>query len=180
MRTLDDLRLAARSLRRAKTFAVTAVLTLAVGIAATTTMFALIQGVLLRPLPVRQQDRLVVSWLENRATALTHYPYHSASVEAFARESRTLEAAATVGYNGANKAIVFENGEPTYVNEALISGRAFEVLGTPAVLGRALNARDDVDGGPPVVTITHGLWMRRYAGARDVIGRRLFFGDRSR
>ena len=179
MRTLDDLRLAARSLRRAKTFAVTAVLTLAVGIAATTTMFALIQGVLLRPLPVRQQDRLVVSWLENRATALTHYPYHSASVEAFARESRTLEAAATVGYNGANKAIVFENGEPTYVNEALISGRAFEVLGTPAVLGRALNARDDVDGGPPVVTITHGLWMRRYAGARDVIGRRLFFGDRA-
>src|SRR4026209_66786 len=87
-----DLKLAARGLLRAKAFTATAVLTLAVGIAATTTMFALIQGVLLRPLPVRQQDRLVVSWLENRATALTHYPYHSASVEAFARDSRTLEA----------------------------------------------------------------------------------------
>ena len=156
----------------------TAVLTLAVGIAATTTMFALIQGVLLRPLPVRDQDRLVVSWLENRAAALTHYPYRSAGVEAFARESRTLEAVAAVGYNGANKTIVFENGQPTYVNEALISGRAFEVLGTPALLGRALSAKDDVDGGQPVVAITHGLWMRRYAGARDVIGRRLFFRDR--
>ena len=179
MRTLDDLRLAARSLRRAKAFAATAVLTLAVGIAATTTMFALIQGVLLRPLPVRDQDRLVVSWLENRAAALTHYPYRSDGVEAFARESRTLEAVAAVGYNGANKTIVFENGQPTYVNEALISGRAFEVLGTAALLGRALNAKDDVDGGPPVVAITHGLWMRRYAGARDVIGRRLFFRDRA-
>ena len=179
MRTLDDLRLAARSLRRAKAFAATAVLTLAVGIAATTTMFALIQGVLLRPLPVRDQDRLVVSWLENRAAALTHYPYRSDGVEAFARESRTLEAVAAVGYNGANKTIVFEHGQPTYVNEALISGRAFEVLGTPALLGRALNAKDDVDGGPPVVAITHGLWMRRYAGARDVIGRRLFFRDQA-
>jgi len=176
MRTLDDLRLAARSLRRAKAFAVTAVLTLAVGIAATTTMFALIQGVLLRPLPVRQPDRLVVSWLENRAAALTHYPYNSAAVEGLARSSRTLEAVAAVGYNGANKGIVFENGEPTYVNEALISGRAFEVLGTRALLGRALNAKDDVDGAPPVVAITHGLWRRRYAGARDVIGRRLTFG----
>ena len=113
------------------------------------------------------------------AAALTHYPYRSDGVAAFARESRTLEAVAAVGYNGANKTIVFENGQPTYVNGALIGGRAFEVLGTAALLGRALNAKDDVDGGPPVVAITHGLWMRRYAGARDVIGRRLFFRDRA-
>ena len=154
-------------------------LTLAVGIAATTAMFALIQGVLLRPLPVRDQDRLVVSWLENRAAALTHYPYRSAGVEAFARESRTFEAVAAVGYNGANKTIVFEHGEPSYVNEALISGRAFDVLGTPAFLGRALRPTDDVDGVEPVVAITYALWMRRYGGARDIIGRRLFFGDRA-
>ena len=140
----------------------TAVLTLAVGIAATTTMFALIQGVLLRPLPVRDQDRLVVSWLENRAAALTHYPYRSDGVEAFARESRTLEAVAAVGYNGANKTIVFENGQPSYVNEALISGRAFDVLGTPALLGRALNATDDVDGANRWWRSRMRLWMRRY------------------
>jgi putative ABC transport system permease protein len=174
-----DLRMAAYGLPRAKAFSAAAVLTLAVGIAATTVMFALIQGVLLRPLPVRDQDRLVVSWLENRAAALAHYPYRSAGVEAFARETRTFEAVAAVGYNGANRTVVFENGEPTYVNEALISGRAFEVLGTPAFLGRALTANDDVDGAPPVVAITHALWKRRYGGARAVIGRRLFFGDQA-
>jgi putative ABC transport system permease protein len=174
-----DLRMAAYGLGRAKGFSATAALTLSVGIAATTATFALIQGVLLRPLPVRDQDRLVVSWLENRAAALTHYPYNSAKVEAFARESRTLEAVAAVGYNGANRTIAFENGEPTYVNEALISGRAFDVLGTPALLGRALRPSDDVDGAERVVTITHAFWMRRYGGTRDIIGRRLVYGDQA-
>jgi putative ABC transport system permease protein len=174
----SDTRLAVKGLGRTKAFALTAVLTLAVGIAATTVMFALIQGVLLRPLPVRDQDRLVVSWLENRAAALTHYPYRSAGVATFGRESRTFEAVAAVGYNGANQTIVFENGAPSYVSEALISGRAFEVLGTPAFLGRALNPGDDVDGAEPVVAITYALWMRRYGGARDIIGHRVSFGDR--
>ena len=157
MRTLDDLRLAARSFRRAKAFAVTAVLTLAVGIAATTTMFALIQGVLLRPLAGARSGspgRVLARESCGRSHTL---PVSFRGVEAFARESRTLEAVAAVGYNGANKTIVFENGQPTYVNEALISGRAFDVLGTPAFLGRALRPADDVDGAEPVVVITHAL-----------------------
>jgi putative ABC transport system permease protein len=176
---LQDLRLAARGLVRATGFSVVAVLTLAVGIGATTAMFALIQGVLLRPFPVRNQNRLIVSWLENRAASLTHYPYRAADVEAFARESRTLEQGAAVGYNGANKTVVFENGIASYVNEALITGRAFDVLGTPALLGRSLRPADDVDDAEPVVVIAHALWIRRYGGARDVIGRRLLFGDKA-
>ena len=62
----QDLRLAVRGLARAKGFTGAAVLTLAVGIAGTTTMFALIQGELLRPLPVRDQDQLIVAWTELR------------------------------------------------------------------------------------------------------------------
>jgi putative ABC transport system permease protein len=166
---LHDLRLAARGLVRAKGFSVVAVLTLAVGIGATTAMFALIQGVLLRPFPVRDENRLIVSWLENRAASLTHYPYRAADVKAFARESRTLEQVAAVGYNGVNKTVVFENGIASYVNEALITGRAFDVLGTPAFLGRSLRPADDVDGAEPVVVIAHALWFRRYGGARDVM-----------
>jgi putative ABC transport system permease protein len=171
-----DLRLAAHGLVRAKGFTAAAVLTLAVGIAATTAMFALIQGVLLRPLPVRDQDRLVVSWLENRTAALTHYPYRASDVEMLDRESRTLESIAAVGYNGANKTVVFENNIASYVNEALIAGRAFDLLGVKPFLGRALTHTDDVDGAEKVVTITHALWVRRYGAARDTIGRRISFG----
>ncbi len=176
--TRHDLRLAAHGLVRAKGFTAAAVLTLAVGLAATTTMFALVQGVLLRPLPVKDQDRLVVSWLENRAASLTHYPYRTADVETLDRESRTLDGVAAVGYNGAGKTVVFENGVASYVNEALFTGRAFEVLGAAPLLGRTLTRSDDRDGAEPVVVITHALWMRRYGGARDVVGRQLSFNDR--
>ena len=71
----QDLRLACRGLWRAKAFTVAAVLTLALGIAGTTVMFALIQGVLLRPLPVLEQDRLIVAWKEVRTSGSAHYPF---------------------------------------------------------------------------------------------------------
>jgi putative ABC transport system permease protein len=173
----EDLRCACKGLVRAKAFTVAAVLTLAVGIAATTSMFALIQGVLLRPLPVRDPDRLVVSWLENRSAALTHYPFRMRDVEALARESRTLERVAAVGYNGALKTVAVENGAASYVNVALVAGGIFDVLDVKASLGRALTRTDDVDGAEPVVVITHALWNRRFGGARDVIGRHLSFDD---
>ena len=68
----QDVRLAWAGLRKAKGFTRAAVVTLAVGIAGTTAMFALVQGVLLRPLPVREQDRLLVAWKELRATGFEH------------------------------------------------------------------------------------------------------------
>ena len=87
----QDLRLACRSLWRAKTFTGTAVLTLAFGIAGTTVMFALIQGVLLRPLPVRDQDRLIIAWKELRTSGSARYPFGNTEIEAVAEASQLLE-----------------------------------------------------------------------------------------
>jgi hypothetical protein len=81
----QDVRFAVRGLWRARGFTTAAVLTLALGIAGTTVMFALIRGVLLRPLPVHQQDRLIVAWKAVPASGFADYPFGDTEIERVAR-----------------------------------------------------------------------------------------------
>ena len=175
---LQDVRLAWRGLRRARAFSAAAVLTLGLGIAGTTVMFALIQGVLLRPLPVVEPDRLVVAWKDLRSSGFTHHPFGDAEIEAVGRASQLLLRVAGVDANGVGRDVLSENGTSNYVNGALITGGFFDVLGVEPVLGRALTPADDVEGAEPVLVISHGLWQRRYGASRDAIGRRVRLGDR--
>ena len=140
----QDLRLACRALRRAKAFSVAAVLTLALGIAGTTVMFALIQGVLLRPLAVVQQDRLLVAWKEVRSSGSARYPFGNTEIESVAEASQLLENAAGVGRHGGYRAAVVENGVADYVTVSLVTGGFFDVLGVRPLLGRTLARTDDV------------------------------------
>ena len=174
----QDLRLAWVGLRRAKAFTGAAVLTLALGMAGTTVMFALIEGVLLRPLAVRRQDRLIVAWKEFPSGTFAHWPFRSSEVDAVSRESRRLERVAGISYYGAGRGIVFENASAIYLSSASVTGAFFDVLGVEPLLGRALRRADDVTGAENVLVITHALWQRRYGGSRDVIGRRLTIGER--
>ena len=174
---LQDVRLAWRGLRRARAFSAAAILTLGLGIAGTTVMFALIQGVLLRPLPVREQDRLLVAWKELRSSGFTHHPFGDAEIEAVGEASRLLLQVAGVDANGVGPEVISENGTSSYVNSALVTGGFFDVLGVEPLLGRALTRADDVEGAERVIAISHGLWQRRYGGSTDVIGRRVRLGD---
>ena len=169
----QDLRLAWRGLRRARGFTMAAVLTLAVGIAGATVMFSLIEGVLLRPLPVRQQDRLLVAWKASPAAGLAHFPFRVPEIDAIRRESTLLEDVAAVGYNGAGPSVAVERGSASYISTAAVTADFFRVVGIDAILGRTLSREDDVTGAEDVVVITDALWQRRYGRARDVIGRRL-------
>jgi len=173
----NDIRFAARGLRRSKGFAAVAVLTLAVGIAGTTTMFALVDGILLRPLPVRDQERVVVIWKENPASAETRWPFHASEIPVLRESSRVLEAVAGVGYQENPEQVVVENGARSYLNLKRVTGDFFDVLGVRPILGRALTRADDVIGSEHVLVITHGLWQRRYGGSPDVIGRGLILND---
>src|SRR5262245_10207024 len=83
----DDFRLAWRGLTRARSFSAAAILTLALGISGTTLMFALVRGVLLRPLPVRDQDRLILAWKELPSSGLSHHPFGDAEIEDAERAS---------------------------------------------------------------------------------------------
>jgi putative ABC transport system permease protein len=174
----QDLTFALRALRRAKGLTAAGVLTLALGMAGTTVMFALIQGVLLRPLPVREQDRLIVAWKELRSSGFAHYPFGGPDVEAVAEAAQLIERAAGVTSNGASPWVAVEGGVSSYLNGALVTGSFFEVLGIEPVLGRAFTRADDVEGAELVLVISHGLWHRRYGGSRDAIGRRLTLGGR--
>ena len=168
-----DLRLAWRSLRRAKAFTAAAVLTLAVGMAGVTSMFALIQGVLLRPLPMSEPERLVAVWKELRTTGSTHWPLNAAELDLIRDTKRVFADVAAVGYNEPSQAEVSDDSSTDFIDTARVTGDFFDVLGVRAFVGRTLNERDDTDGSERVLVITHGLWQRRYGGAVDVIGRHL-------
>jgi len=170
---LQDIRLAWRGLRRAKAFTVAAVLTLAVGMAGVTTMFALIQGVLLRPLPMQDADRLVVVTKEIQATGMKHWPFSRAEVNLIRDQSAVLEHVAAVGYNEPSQTEAMDDVATDVLQTARVTGDFFEVLGVRPFVGRALNRDDDTPGSERALVLAHGLWQRRYGGATDVIGRRI-------
>jgi putative ABC transport system permease protein len=176
---MHDLSYAMRSLVKAPGFTTAAVVTLALGIAGTTVMFALIEGVLLRPLPVHEQNRLVVAWKELRSSGFAHYPFGDTEIEAVGRESRLLENVAGVTRNGVEQSVIVEDGTSNYVMTAFVTGGFFDVLGIEALLGRPLTRADDVDGAEHVLVISYRLWQRRYGGSREVIGRRVMLSEQA-
>jgi putative ABC transport system permease protein len=171
-----DIRLAWRALSRAKPFSAAAGLTLALGITGTTVMFALLEGVLLRPMPVRDEERLIVAWKELRSSGLTHHDFGGDEIDAVRNASQLLEAVAG-SWNSAGRDIITEDGTSAYVKTAAVTGGFFDVLGAGPVLGRALTRADDVEGAEPVLAISHALWTRRYGRSPGVVGRRVTLGE---
>jgi putative ABC transport system permease protein len=170
---VKDVQLAARGLWRAKAFTAVAVLTLGVGMAGATVILALVQGVLLRPLPVRDEDRLVLAWKTLRSSGYAHYPFGDAEIEAVGESSRLIEAAAGVTTNGVSGWAFDDGAEAAYVSGALVTGEFFNVLGVTPLAGRALAPSDDKEGSEDVLVISAGLWRRRYGGSPAIIGRRV-------
>src|SRR5262245_51120273 len=134
----QELRVAWRGLRQARGVEIAVVLTLAVGLAGTTIMFALIEGVLLRKPPLPASDALVVAWKQLPSGGLAHFPYRMSELAVIGRETRLFETIAGVGYNGAGESVAIENGSATYISTASVSGDFFRVIGVTPVLGRAL------------------------------------------
>ena len=172
-----DLRLAARGLVRARAFSASAVLTLTLGIAGTTVMYALVHGVLLRPPPVQDPERLIVAWQAYPAGGFDYAPFSTADIEAVARESRLFDRVAGLSRHGAWPGVAVEREGATQLNTTCVTGSFFATLGVAPILGRGLEPADDVVGAEKVLVISHGFWQRRYGGAPDVIGRRLALSD---
>jgi putative ABC transport system permease protein len=168
-----DARLAARTLRRAPGFAVTAVLTLALGIGLATAVFTVADAVLLRRLPLREQDRVVVLHGAVPSRGMDNVPLYLDQAREFGRRSRALERAAFFLYNGAAPVAVRDQGTVSRLSVALVSGEYFSVLGARPLVGRALRAEDDAAGATPVLVLSHRAWQRRFGGAPDVVGRRI-------
>jgi predicted permease len=170
-RLLQNMRLGVRSLRRTPGFAVTALLTLALGIGLSAAVFTVASALLLRPLPVHDQDRVVALWGEKRDGSFDNYPLGLQAARDFALAAGPLERVAWFAYEGAWPAAIRDGDRISRLRRARVSGEFFDVLGASPALGRTLRAADDMIGAAPVVVLSHGAWQRRFGGDPNVLGR---------
>ena len=154
---IHNLRLAARSLHRWGGVAFVAVAILALGIGLSIAVFTVADALLLRPLPVRDQARLIVLW-GAAPDRLFNYPLALSDGREFTRGARTLERAALFLYNGAAPLPIRDGDQVSRLRRALVSGEFFDVLGVRPVLGRALRRSDDVHGAEPVAVLSYTAW----------------------
>ncbi|HEX9704251.1 MAG TPA: ABC transporter permease [Gemmatimonadales bacterium] len=176
---LQDLRYALRQLRARPGFTAVAVLTLGLGIGANTAMFSVVDGVMLKPLPVWEQHRVLVIWMEDRQRGVAHLPFVYESVEAVRERSRTLTDVAALPYWGAAERVVRLPDGAVPVAGTPVTGTFFRVLGARPVLGRLLQPEDDHPGAGLVAVIGHGLWRRLFGGDSAVVGQSLWMADKT-
>jgi predicted permease len=166
----QDVRYAARVLLKARGYSVAAILTLALGIGATTAIFTLVNGLLLRPLPVREPGRLVGVRADGPGPPWIHPQVWEQIRDRPQLFERACAASPLGRFN------VADRGVADWVDGFAVSGSFFETLGVRAIVGRTLTAADDQRGGGPdgpVAVISHAFWQRRFGGAVGAIGRSL-------
>ena len=144
METLaKDLQFAARTLRSNPAFALTAVLTIGLGIGASTAIFSVVNAVLLRPLPYADEARLILAWQDMRARNVTDFPFPPADFDDLRHETDVFDGVA--GVITFRQALSGDDGEPEQVPTAAVTTNFFRVLGARIVLGRDFI---DSDGAP--------------------------------
>lgn len=166
---LKDLRFALRLIRKNPGFTAVAVLTLALGMGATTTIFSVVNSVLLRPLPYKNSDRLMRIEETHPGAPGANVTY--ATFLDLQREATTIENVA------AYREWVFNvtgGSEPSQIAGALVSGNFFAALGSSPTLGRTILPEDDQPGGDNhVVVLSYGLWQSRFGSDSNILGQKL-------
>jgi putative ABC transport system permease protein len=165
----QDLKYGVRLTTRAPAFAAAAILTVALGIGATTTMFSIVYGVVLRPLPYREPDRLVNIWTTATKRGLPHAFVGMANVYDWKTRNHVFEDIAALRAVG-NFNLTGE-GEPERLNGSRVSSNLFPLLGVTPLLGRVFTEDEDEIGHEHVAVLTYGLWARRFSSDPGVIGR---------
>src|SRR5580704_12794781 len=165
---LQDLRYAVRMLLKSSGFAAIAVLTLALGIGANTTLFSVVNEVLLNPLPYPHSEQLVTVYAST--PGFEQGPLVYLNFLDWQRDSRTFSSMAL--YRNQNYNVAF-TAEAERLSGYMISADFFSTLGVQPVLGRTFRSEDDQLGAAPVVVLGGGLWSRKFGSSPDVIGKSL-------
>jgi putative ABC transport system permease protein len=160
---IQDTRYAVRVLARARGFTSAALLTLMLGIGATTSIFSVLWGVIGEPLPLRDPSRLMMIWETDPHNGTTSEGASFPDVRDFQAQAKSFERISAL--NGANSTITDPPHEAERVNSALALWDFFETLGVCPAIGRSFTAADDVQNAAPVVVISDELWRKRYGGA---------------
>ncbi len=172
---LQDLRLAARALSRAPAFTFAVLVTLALGIGASTAIFSVIHGVLLRPLPYQDGERLVHVTQPARLSGVKNVGLSPIEV----RELRARAATVTevVEYHSMSF-VILGGSDPERVQTGVVSAGFFQTLGVRPLLGRLFEAGEDLPGAPPVLLLSYGYWQKHLGGDPHVVGRAFTMNDR--
>ena len=179
---LQDLRYAMRGLVRTPGFTAVAVTTLALGIGATTAIFSVVNGVLLRPLPYPDAGRVAMIWMDNRRMGL-HEDIHSwpnyVDLKTQTRSFASMTAYSEGGYN-VTGACTSGTCEPQRVPAVRATADLFAVLGVRPLAGRVFRAEEEEQERDAVVVIGHGLWTRMFGADPAAVGRTLRLNGRER
>ena len=172
----QEMRIALRSLGRARGLAATVVVTLALGIGANAAIFSVVREVLLRPLVNRDQDRLIYIRQSAPGLGVENTTFSVPEIEDLRARVTTISAFAdfsTIEFT------MVGFGEPRVVHAGVVSGSYFEVMGLRPVLGRLLNATDDGRDAAGAAVLTYRFWSTALEGDRTVIGRTIRLGTRT-
>jgi len=164
--SVRDVRHGGRVLLRAPGFTAAALVTLALGIGATSAIFSVVRAVVLEPLPYREPDRIVAVWETNRG-GTSRNVISAANFVAWRERSRTLEHLGMVAPVGLSIVI---NGRAERIAGSAFSADVFVALGVQPALGRAYTSQEDFGGGNSVIVISHEFWQRRLGGRADILG----------
>lgn len=166
-----DLRYALRALRRNPNFSLIAVLTLALGIGATTVMFSIVNGILLQPLPYPEQDRLVELVHEAPGIGIDELFASPAIYFAYRDHSETFESVALWDWDS-SPVTVTGYGEPEAVQSVEVTHEVLAILGVDPVMGRIFTEADDLPGSTPTAVVSYGYWQTHFGGS-DELGQTL-------
>ncbi|HUF48070.1 MAG TPA: ABC transporter permease [Vicinamibacterales bacterium] len=172
-----DVRYAFRLLQRHPAFALVAVLTLGLGIGATTAIFSVANGILLRPLPYPDADRLAMVWMDNARIGLAEDWHSFPNIQDYRDGSATFDHLAVFNRAGGTLTGV---GEPERLTGAHSTANLFDVLGVRPALGRAYTDAENEAGNDAVIVLSHSLWQRSFGGRDDVLDQTIELSGRQR
>ncbi len=167
---VSDVRHALRGMRRSPGFTVVALVTLALGIGANAAMFSIVNGVILRPLPYPEADRIVRLWETNLSRGWSTFSIAPGNLRDWREQNRSLEL---LGAYRSATAVFTGGARPETLRAYRVSEDYLKILGGEPVAGRGLRGEDTAEGAQPVVVLTHGFWQRALGGDPGALGRTL-------
>jgi putative ABC transport system permease protein len=171
---IQDIRYSLRMLTRKPGFTLLVVAALAIGIGANSAIFSIVNSILLRPLPYRDPDRLVMVWMDNHRLNVAQDVHSYANYADYRDQNQSFDQLAV--FNGISVNLTGA-GEPERVIGTMASPSLFEVMGVDPLIGRTFSADEEVPGHDQVVILGYGFWQRRFGGDRNILGQEVSLSD---
>lgn len=173
----QDLRHAVRQMARAPAFTLVAMATLALGVGATTAIYSVVRGVLLRPMPFPDGDRIMVVWEQDHRSGTVREPSSWPDLIDLRAEASALQDLAAL--RGIDATLQPADGDPVQVPAVAVTPSYFALTGTTPDRGRTFTDAENAPGGPRVALLSAGVWRDRFGGDSGIVGKTVRLNDES-